>query len=127
MVCPFLDFGFSSNKICRPIWVLFSYYIMLKVDSVDIVVSSSLDRRSRGRISIGPAEPTLVTDRMFDMILWHKAKGVMRGARKTFLNIRIIYDKFIIRIIIIVVKVHNQLKIPHLNPVNKINTTLKNQ
>jgi hypothetical protein len=36
-------------------------------------------------------------------------------------------DKFIIRIIIIVVKVHNQLKIPHLNPVNKINTTLKNQ
>ena len=42
-------------------------------------------RRSRGRISIGPAEPTLVTDRMFDMILWHKAKGVMRGSRKTFL------------------------------------------
>lgn len=50
-----------------------------------------------------------------------------RGSRKkwNFLNIRIIYDKFLIRIIIIVVLVHNQLKISRLNPVNKINTTLK--
>jgi hypothetical protein len=47
------------------------------------------------------------------------------GKKWNFLNIRIIYDKFLIRIIIIVVKLHNQLKISRLNPVNKINNIKK--
>ena len=56
--------------------------------------------------------------------MWIEEDVTLLAQKKSEISsILVIYDQFLIRIVIIVVKVHNQLNISRLNPVNKKNPT----
>jgi hypothetical protein len=57
--------------------------------------------------------------------VWIEEDVTLLAQKKSEISsILVIYDQFLIRIVIIVVKVHNQLNISRLNPVNKKNPTI---